>query len=112
MPASRAVIIRTAHLAFAVLLVATLEALVASGLLSELILSRPSRVAVRLWHDLFGVELWQSLGVTLREVVAAFALSMAVGSGLGLAFYYYGVFRRALETPVLTQNLHRAERGW
>jgi NitT/TauT family transport system permease protein len=101
MQLSRAAMIRIVHVAFAVVLIAALESLVASGQLSELILSRPSRVAVRLWHDLFGAELWQSLGVTLREVVAAFALSMVVGSGLGLAFYRYRAVRRALEPPLV-----------
>src|SRR5262245_30955136 len=98
---SRAVMIRIVHVAFAIVLISALESLVASGQLSELILSRPSRVAVRLWHDLFGAELWQSLAVTLREVVAAFALSMVAGSGLGVAFYRYGAFRRALEAPLV-----------
>jgi NitT/TauT family transport system permease protein len=101
MRVSRPGIIRIIHAAFAVIFFATLEVLVAGGLLSELIVSRPSRVVVRLWHDLFGAEFWQSIGVSLREVAAAFVLSIAVGSGLGLAFYRLRTFRRALEPALV-----------
>jgi NitT/TauT family transport system permease protein len=93
--------VRIAHAAFAVVFFATLEVLVTSGAVNELILSRPSLVAIRLWQDMFGAEFWQSVGVTVQEVIAAVVISMVVGSGLGLAFYRFAVFRRALEPALV-----------
>jgi NitT/TauT family transport system permease protein len=92
--------IRIGHLAFVVLFFAALEALVASGAVSRLVLSRPSQIAVRLWEDLESSELQLSFVTTLKEVSIALALSLLIGAGLGYAFYRFHSFRRGLE-PVL-----------
>lgn len=96
----RKIKIRLGHLVFAVLFVAALEALVASGTVSQLVMSRPSQIWARLWEDLATSELWLSLATTVHEVSIALILSLLVGTTLGYAFYCFRTFRRAAE-PLL-----------
>lgn len=97
MRVSHKALIRIGHLLFAIVFFAALEMLVAGGAVSQLILSRPSDVALRLWRDFAGAEFWQSLATSVQEVIAAVLISMVAGSLLGLAFYRMGTFRRAIE---------------
>ncbi|MCM3885410.1 ABC transporter permease [Frankia sp. R82] len=61
----------------------------------EYILPAPDQVAttlVRRWGDTLASATW----VTAKELVAGFALSLAVGLGLGCALHFSAVARRAL----------------
>jgi NitT/TauT family transport system permease protein len=97
MPVSRKAKVRIGHIAFFVACFLLLELLVLAGTINELVLSRPSRVALRLWLDIEGKEFWESLATSVVEVSIAVVISMIVGSMLGLAFYRLQTFRRAVE---------------
>jgi NitT/TauT family transport system permease protein len=97
---TRATRIRLGHLAFVLALAGTLEAAVASGAISRLILARPSDILVNLWEDLGTEELWRAIATTLIEMIAALGLSLTIGGGLGLALWRFGLARQALE-PIL-----------
>lgn len=92
--------IRLAHLGFVLVLVVALEAAVASGAISRLILSRPTEIVLNLWQDLQTGELWHAIGTTVFEVLSALSLSLAVGGLLGLLLWRVELIRRALE-PML-----------
>jgi ABC-type nitrate/sulfonate/bicarbonate transport system permease component len=92
--------LRLSHLAFFVVLVGALEAIVKSGAISQLVVSAPSEIADRLWSDLAGAELWISFAETAGEVAVSLLLSMLVGCSLGGLFYRFGLFRQAME-PLL-----------
>ncbi len=92
--------IRLAHLAFVSLFFAALEILVGSGTISELILSRPSKIGTRLLQDLATSELWMSLATTVQEVLVALSLSLLIGTSLGYTFYRFRTFQQAVE-PLL-----------
>lgn len=89
--------IRIGHLVFVMAFFAVLEGLVASDVVSALILSRPTEIFVQLWLDLQRVEFWQSIRVTAFEVAAAVTLALVIGSLIGLAFSRLPLFRRAIE---------------
>jgi NitT/TauT family transport system permease protein len=97
---SRPARLRLGYLAVIAAFFLALEGLVASGAVSQLLLSRPSLVAVRLWSDLQTAELWLAVLTTIREVAAALGLTLLIGAALGYAFYRFGAFRAATE-PVL-----------
>jgi NitT/TauT family transport system permease protein len=97
---SRKLFIRLGQLAFVAAFFLVLEFLVASGIVSQLLLSRPSQVAVRLWQDIGSDELWRGLATTVREVVIALILTLLIGMALGYAFFRFGAFRKAAE-PML-----------
>lgn len=97
MALSRGARIHLGHAAFFALFFGALEALVALDVVSALILSRPTQIVIRLWSDFGGVEFWQSLAVTVKEVAASVILALAIGSLIGLAFSRMPVFRRAIE---------------
>jgi NitT/TauT family transport system permease protein len=92
--------IRLGQLAFVAAFFLALEFLVATGFVSQLLLSRPSLVAIRLWQDIGSHELWQGLATTVREVAAALALTLFIGTALGYSLYRFGAFRKAAE-PML-----------
>jgi len=89
--------IRLGQLAFVAVFFAALEALVGAGVINELVLSRPSLTAVRLWHDLGSAELWLSFWTTVQEVAVALLLSLVIGAAIGYALYRFLTFRRAVE---------------
>lgn len=92
--------LRLSHLAFLVLFVGLLEAIVKGGAISQLVVSAPSQIADRLWLDLAGSELWISSAETAGEVAISLLLSLLVGCVLGSLFYLFGRFRQAIE-PLL-----------
>jgi ABC-type nitrate/sulfonate/bicarbonate transport system permease component len=58
--------------------------LVRTGRVSPLLLPPPDAVVRRLWELLQGAELWENLGVTVFDVLAAFALSLVTGLAVGV----------------------------
>ena len=99
-PMSRTALIRLGHAAFVLAVVGALEAAVATGAVSRLLLSRPSDIAVQLWEDARTEELWGAVATTVLEVAAALVLSLALGGLLGLLLWRLRTVRRSLE-PVL-----------
>lgn len=89
------------HLLFLLAFLAMLEALVLTGTVSALILSKPTDVAARLVADLATRELWESMLVTLIEVGVALVLALVIGFLLGLGFWRYDGLRRALEPSLV-----------
>src|SRR5688572_23517414 len=88
------------QLAVVTLLVVLAELLVESGVISKLVLAKPSAIAVRVFSDLGTAEFWGTFATTLLEVAAALAIAAGLGVPLGLTLYRYRLFRRALE-PIL-----------
>jgi NitT/TauT family transport system permease protein len=97
---NRKMCIRLGQFAFVATFFLALEFLVASGIVSQLLLSRPSQVAIRLWQDIGSDELWRGFATTIREVVIALALTLLIGIALGYAFFRFTALRRAAE-PML-----------
>jgi NitT/TauT family transport system permease protein len=97
---SRRAVIRLGQLAFVAAFFLALELLVAIGIVSQLLLSRPSQVAIRLWEDIGSTELWQAIATTVREVTIALILTLLIGIALGYSFFRFGTLRRAAE-PIL-----------
>jgi NitT/TauT family transport system permease protein len=97
---TRTTLIRLGHLAFIAAVCAGLEALVTSGSISRLILSRPRDIVSHLWEDLQTTELWLAISTTVFEVVTALALSLTIGGVLGLLLWRMQIVRKALE-PLL-----------
>jgi NitT/TauT family transport system permease protein len=100
MRVNRKIAIRLGHLLFAAILIVALEALVRQGVVSQLVVSRPSQIGTRLWEDMATSELWVSLATTVREVTIALVLSLSIGTVLGYTLYRFRIFRRAVE-PML-----------
>lgn len=78
-----------------------LEGVVRAGLVSRLILSAPSAIALQSWQDIRSGELWQAIGLSFLEFAAAFSIALVVGTGLGLLFYRFGTFGAAVEPLLL-----------
>ncbi|MEA2907748.1 MAG: NitT/TauT family transport system permease protein [Alphaproteobacteria bacterium] len=97
---SRGIRIRLGQFALVLAFVLALEWLVATGTVSELLLSRPSQVAIRLWQDIASDELGRAVATTVREVLIALVLTLLIGFALGLAFHRFAPLRAAAE-PML-----------
>lgn len=80
-----------------VALLVGMQLLVDAGAVSRLIVSPPSLVFERVIQDFGSVELWTSVWTTVREVVAALAISVFLGMALGYILYRFSIFRRAVE---------------
>jgi NitT/TauT family transport system permease protein len=93
--------IRLARAGVVVLALAALEALVRGGLVSRLIVSAPSTVAVKAWEDVRSGELGAHLAVTAGEFAAAFALALLLGTGLGVLFFRFRLLGGAVEPLLL-----------
>jgi NitT/TauT family transport system permease protein len=92
--------IRLGQFAFVATFFLALEFLVTTGIVSQLLLSRPSHVALRLWQDIGRDELWRGMATTVREVVGALVLTLLFGIALGYSFFRFGALRKAAE-PML-----------
>jgi NitT/TauT family transport system permease protein len=82
-------------------LLAILELAVRGGWISVLILSSPSAIAVKVWQDLKGGELWSSLQTTAMEFSLAFLISFTLGLVFGILFFRYRLFGSAVEPLLL-----------
>jgi NitT/TauT family transport system permease protein len=93
--------IRLGRLSFVLFLIFALEVIVRSGLISGLILSSPSSIALAVWQDVRGTELWSSLETTAVEFGIAFLISLTVGVLLGVLFFRFRLFGSAVEPLLL-----------
>ncbi len=89
--------IRFGRIAFILLAVAALEAMVRAGLINQLVLSAPSRIALKMWEDVLSGELLAHLQVTLLEFGAAFAIALPLGAACGILFFRFRLLGTAVE---------------
>jgi NitT/TauT family transport system permease protein len=80
---------------------AALEALVRARLVSPLILSAPSTVAVTAWEDIRSGELAAHLAVTALEFGSAFLIALGLGTALGMVFFRFRLIGAAVEPLLL-----------
>jgi NitT/TauT family transport system permease protein len=92
--------IRLGQAAIILGLVVALELLVGTGMISRLVLSKPSVIAERLITDLVTAEFWEALATSVIEVVLALFFSLLIGTGVGYVLYRFRMFRQAVE-PML-----------
>jgi NitT/TauT family transport system permease protein len=78
------------------LAVAVWQLVVWSGFRPTYVLPPPLTVAQELLDRLQGPELWQAVGTTLRRAAVGFALSILVGTALGLAVVRVKILRAAV----------------
>jgi len=94
-------IIRLSRIAVILLTLVGLEAVVRAGLVSKLILSPPTRVAVKAWDDVRSGELLAHLGVTAVEFSIAFLIALTLGIGFGVLFFRFRLIGGAVEPLLL-----------
>jgi NitT/TauT family transport system permease protein len=80
---------------------AALEGLVRARLVSPLILSAPSTVAVKAWEDIRSGELLAHFIVTAGEFGLALLLALILGSALGIVFFRVRLIGAAVEPLLL-----------
>ena len=78
------------------LAIAVWQLVVWSGFRPTYVLPPPLTVAQELLDRLQGPELWQAVGTTLRRAAVGFALSILVGTALGLAVARVKILRAAV----------------
>jgi NitT/TauT family transport system permease protein len=80
--------------------IALLEAVCRLGLVSATVIISPTEMALSLWRILASGELNEDIFITFRNVVAAAAVSIALGFTLGVIIHLLPRLRRAIE-PLL-----------
>jgi NitT/TauT family transport system permease protein len=83
-------------LAAAGIAVAVWQLVVWSGFRPIYVLPPPLTVALELLERLQGPELWQAIATTMRRAATGFALSIVVGTALGLAVVRVRILRAAV----------------
>ena len=78
-----------------------MEGVVRGGLVSKLILSAPTTIAVKSWEDIRTGELWQAIRLSSIEFGVAFAIALTIGMTLGLVFYRFRRIGSAVEPLLL-----------
>jgi NitT/TauT family transport system permease protein len=92
-------LLRPEHLlsaGFLVVALAVWETLSRLGVVHEIILPSPSRIAVGVWTVVTLTGFARELGTTLLEVLLGFLLAAAGGIGLGVLTGTFELFRRAI----------------
>jgi ABC-type nitrate/sulfonate/bicarbonate transport system permease component len=79
-------------------LIAAVEVLVRLAILDPYIVPRPSDVFGAVWRVVTEEDLPSRFLLTMGETFAAALLLAVVGIPIGVALYYWGVFRAAVET--------------
>lgn len=97
----RRLTIRLSRIGVVVLALLAVEALVRAGLVSKLILSAPSTVAVKAWDDIRSGELVAHLGVTAAEFSVAFLVALTLGTAFGVLFFRFRLIGNAAEPLLL-----------
>jgi NitT/TauT family transport system permease protein len=59
------------------------QLLAGAGILDKFFFSRPSEIAVRVWHWISTGSIWTHLAVTLTEAALSFLIGVGLGIGLG-----------------------------
>jgi len=93
--------IRLGRAGVVVLALLVIEAAVRGGLVSRLILSAPSTVAVKAWEDVRSGELLAHLGVTAGEFGLAFFVALLLGGVFGVLFFRFRLVGGAVEPLAL-----------
>jgi ABC-type nitrate/sulfonate/bicarbonate transport system permease component len=88
------------QLLFLAFVVASMELSVDSGLVSRLVLAKPSQIAARILSDIVSRELWLSLATTCFEVTTALIVTWCLALPLGYLFYRSRLLQDAAE-PIL-----------
>jgi NitT/TauT family transport system permease protein len=101
MPAKHQNKIRLGQISFLLFLLAILEVVTRARWISVLILSPPSTVALKVWEDTKGTELWTSLQTTAMEFSLAFLISLILGLSFGVLFFRFRLFGSAMEPLLL-----------
>lgn len=78
-----------------------LEGLVRGRVVSALIVSAPSAVAVKAWEDIRSGELLAHLRVTAVEFLVAFLVALVLGTALGILFFRVQLVGAAVEPLLL-----------
>ena len=97
--AARARLVRPEHVLSAAFLLVTLavwEALTRGGMIHEIILPAPTRIAAGIWTVITLDGFPRELGTTLLEVLLGFLLAAAGGIGIGILTGTFELFRRAI----------------
>jgi NitT/TauT family transport system permease protein len=92
-------LVRPEHVLSAAFLLATLaiwEALSRGGVIHEIILPAPTRIAAGIWTVITLDGFPRELGTTLLEVLLGFLLAAAGGIGIGILTGTFELFRRAI----------------
>lgn len=98
---NRRVGIQVGQIGVVLLALVAIEGAVRGGLVSRLILSAPSTVAVKSWEDIRTGELWQAIRLSFLEFAAAFLIALVIGMTLGLIFYRFRGVGSAVEPLLL-----------
>ena len=93
--------IRLSRVGVVVLALLATEAVVRGGLVSRLILSAPSTVAVKAWEDIRSGELLAHLTVTAVEFSLAFLAALLLGASFGILFFRFRLIGGAVEPLLL-----------
>lgn len=93
--------IRLGRAGVVVLALLAIEAAVRGGLVSRLILSAPSTVAVKVWEDVRSGELLAHLAVTAGEFALAFFVALLLGGVFGVLFFRFRLLGGAVEPLAL-----------
>lgn len=93
--------VRLSRIGVVLLALLAIEAVVRGGLVSRLILSAPSTVAVKAWEDIRSGELLAHLAVTAMEFSLAFVLALTLGTAFGVVFFRFRLIGGAVEPLLL-----------
>jgi NitT/TauT family transport system permease protein len=93
--------IRLGQMGFLLVFLGTLEGIVRGGFVSALILTSPSAIALKVWEDLRGAEVWAGLQTTAIEFSLAFLISLFLGVVLGALFFRFRILGSAIEPLLL-----------
>lgn len=77
--------LRTASVALGVIMLVVWDLAVRTGLVNEIILPYPHRVAVALFHELQDPNFWEHFGITTIETLSGFVIGSLIGFTLGAA---------------------------
>jgi NitT/TauT family transport system permease protein len=101
MPVKYRTKIRLGQIGFLLFLLASLEVVVRARWISVLIFSSPSAIALKVWEDIKGAELWTGLQTTAMEFSLAFLISLILGMLFGILFFRFRLFGSAVEPLLL-----------
>ncbi|HET8609772.1 MAG TPA: ABC transporter permease [Burkholderiales bacterium] len=87
-----------------VLFVGVWQGLVMLGLLDPFFFSKPSAIALKIWHWMISGYIWPHLGVTLLEAMLAFIIGTLTGVAAGFALARVELLARVFDPYIRTFN--------